>query len=47
MKTWTKEEYDKTVSDLYSEMKSNGFTKGDCVKEVKRVMKEEGITIKK
>ena len=43
---WTKEEYNDEVNKLYKEMKQYSYTKTDCVREVKKVMKENNITIK-
>ena len=46
METWTKKEFDETVAELYKDMKQHGFTKTDCVRDVKNLMKENNITIK-
>jgi len=45
--TWTKERFNQEVEDLCKDMKEQGspWPKSHCVKEIKRVMKDNDITI--
>ena len=45
MKTWTREEFNDEVKRHLSEMKQYGYSKADCVKDIKLLMKENDIKI--
>jgi len=44
--SWTTKEFNEAVADHYKDMKKEGFTKSDCVRDIKQLMKDNNIVIK-
>ena len=46
METWTTKEFNDEVKTYHDDMKQYGFTKSDCKRDIKQLMKDNNITIK-